>query len=302
MQGITLQWHVPETYHNSLLRDFLRKEKDLSRQGLTDIKRSGTLLVNGKGVTVRHVLKEGDEVTVIFPPEERSSGLQPKELPLSIVYEDEHLLVINKQVNLPTIPSIYHPERSLANAILFHYDLNNIHCTFHAVNRLDRDTSGLLIVAKHRYAHDLLTKQQKIGNVNRTYLAIVHGLMENPEGMIKAPIGRKEGSIIEREVRIDGQEAVTNFQVVKQLDEETVVKLFLETGRTHQIRVHMSYLGHPLLGDDLYGGKLTKISRQALHSWQLQFFHPFLKQDMNFIVDPPDDMADIINQKYEASC
>ncbi|QOY34188.1 RluA family pseudouridine synthase [Anaerobacillus isosaccharinicus] len=299
MQGITFQWHVPKTYHDRLLRDFLREEKQLSRQGLTEIKRSGSLFVNGAPVTVRVLLKEEDEVTVIFPPETRGQGLNSIDLPLHIIYEDEHLLVINKPANLPTIPSIYHPDRSLANAVLFHYDKNNIPYTFHAVNRLDRDTSGLLIVAKHRYAHDLMTKEQKAGKVKRTYIAIVHGQMEELSGVINAPIGRKEESIIEREVRSDGQQAITNFKVIKRLEEETVTELCLETGRTHQIRVHLAYLGHPLLGDDLYGGQLTKIDRQALHSFQLQFFHPLLEKEMNFSIEPPPDMSDIINKKYE---
>lgn len=299
MQGITFHWHVPKNCHDHLLRDFLREEKQLSRQSLTEIKRSGSLLVNGDPVTVRALLKEGDVVKVIFPPETRGQGLISIDFPLDIVYEDEHLLVINKPANLPTIPSIYHPDRSLANAVLFHYDKNNIPCTFHAVNRLDRDTSGLLIVAKHRYAHDLLTKEQKAGKVKRTYIAIVHGQLEELSGVINAPIGRKEESIIEREVRSDGQQAITNFKVIKRLEEDTVIELCLETGRTHQIRVHLAYLGHPLLGDDLYGGQLKKIDRQALHSFQLQFFHPLLEKEMNFSIEPPPDMSHIMNKKYE---
>lgn len=291
MRGITLQWHVETNQHQCLLRDFLRKEKQISRLALTDIKKNGKLLVNGAEVTVRSVVSLGDEITVVFPVEKRSEGLIAKNIPLSVVYEDEHLLVINKQAFLATIPSRYHPEQSLANAVLFYYDRNEIACTFHAVNRLDRDTSGLLIVAKHRYAHDLLTRQQRLGQVKRTYLAIVDGHIKSDKGTISAPIGRKQESIIEREVTDDGQEAVTHYQVIKFLENETVVQLQLETGRTHQIRVHMASIGHPLLGDDLYGGHLTKINRQALHSWQLQFFHPISKQPMSFDVSPPEDMS-----------
>lgn len=297
MSGIILRWQVEKNQHQCLLRDFLRKEKQISRLALTDIKKHGKLLVNGAEVTVRAVVSVGDEVTVVFSPEKRSEGLQAKNIPFSVVYEDEHLLVINKQAFLATIPSIYHPEQSLANAVLYYYDLNEIPYTFHAVNRLDRDTSGLLIVAKHRYAHDLLTKQQRLGQVRRTYLAIVHGIIENDSGTISDPIGRKEKSIIVREVREDGQEAVTHYQVVKFLEDETVVQLQLETGRTHQIRVHMASIGHPLLGDDLYGGLITKINRQALHSWQLDFFHPILNQKMSFKVDPPDDISELTINK-----
>lgn len=298
MRGITLKWQVEKNQHECLLRDFLRKEKQISRLALTDIKKYGKLLVNGAEVTVRAVVIFGDEVTVVFPVEKRSEGLQAKNIPLSVVYEDDHLLVINKQAFLVTIPSIYHPEQSLANAVLYYYDRNEIPFTFHAVNRLDRDTSGLLIVAKHRYAHDLLTKQQRLGQVKRTYLAIVHGIIEHDVGTISAPLGRKGESIIEREVADDGQEAVTHYQVVQFLEHETVVQLQLETGRTHQIRVHMASIGHPLLGDDLYGGLITKINRQALHSWQLDFFHPILKQNMSFKADPPEDISKLMRKKH----
>lgn len=297
MSGITVRWQVETSQQQCLLRDFLRKEKQISRLALTDIKKHGKLLVNGAEVTVRAVVNVGDEVTVVFSPEKRSAGLQAKNIPLSVVYEDEHLLVINKQAFLATIPSIYHPEQSLANAVLYYYDMNKIPYTFHAVNRLDRDTSGLLIVAKHRYAHDLLTKQQRLGQVKRTYLAIVHGIIENNAGTISAPIGRKEDSIIVREVRDDGQAAVTHYQVVKFLEDETVVQLQLETGRTHQIRVHMASIDHPLLGDDLYGGLTTKIDRQALHSWELAFFHPISNQKMHFKVDPPEDISKLTKKK-----
>lgn len=298
MRGITIKWQVEKNQHKCLLRDFLRKEKQISRLALTDIKKYGKLLVNGVEVTVRAVVSFGDEVTVVFPVEKRSEGLQARNIPLSVVYEDDHLLVINKQAFLVTIPSIYHPEQSLANAVLYYYDRNEIPFTFHAVNRLDRDTSGLLIVAKHRYAHDLLTKQQRLGQVKRTYLAIVHGLIKNDVGTISAPLGRKEESMIEREVKVDGQEAVTHYKVVKFLEHETVVQLQLETGRTHQIRVHMASIGHPLLGDDLYGGLITKINRQALHSWQLDFFHPILKQNMSFNVAPPEDINKLTIKKH----
>ncbi|OIJ18509.1 RNA pseudouridine synthase [Anaerobacillus alkalidiazotrophicus] len=296
MHGIILRWKVENKDHHCLLRDYLRNVKEISRQALTAVKQHGELRVNDEEVTVRALLHEGDEVTVVFPPEERSDGMEGRQIPLSIVYEDEHILVINKQPNLPTIPSIYHPNRSLANGVLYYYDVNNIPSTFHAVNRLDRDTSGLLIIAKHRYAHDLFSRQQKLGKVKRTYLAVVHNIMERIDGTINAPIGRKEDSIIEREVRKDGQEAVTNFKVIRYLKKETVVRLILETGRTHQIRVHMASIGHPLLGDDLYGGSIEKISRQALHSWKLQFFHPFLQRELNFSVEPPEDMNKLINE------
>ena len=294
MRNVKFHWKVEARHDQCFLREFLRGEKEISRLALTQIKHDGKLLVNGEEVTVRAILKQGDEVTVIFPTEERGEGMQARNIPLHIVYEDDHLLVINKQANLPTIPSKYHPDYSLANAVIHYYDKNKIPTTFHAVNRLDRDTTGLMIVAKHRYAHDLFSKEQRAGTIKRTYVAIVHGHLKQEYGVINAPIGRKEDSIIERAVRKDGQEAITHFKVVKPLQEEMIVELSLETGRTHQIRVHMASVGHPLLGDDLYGGSLDKINRQALHSWQLQFFHPILKEEMSFMIDLPPDMLQIV--------
>ncbi|MCD8500381.1 MAG: RluA family pseudouridine synthase [Bacillaceae bacterium] len=279
---------------SKLLRDYLRTDLQISRQALTDIKANGRIEVNGESVTVRYLVQKRDKITVVFPQEERGQGLEPQPIPLSIVYEDDFLLVVDKQSNLPTIPSRYQLGYSLANAVMHYYDQKGIKSTFHAVNRLDKDTSGLLIIAKHRYAHDLFSRQQKNHDLKRTYLAIVHGIICQDKGTIDLPIGRKSDSIIEREVRSSGQRAITHFEVISSDRENSLVKLTLETGRTHQIRVHMASVGHPLLGDDLYGGGLNKINRQALHSAELTFFHPFLKKTMTFNSALPKDMKKIL--------
>lgn len=295
MKPFSIQWTVCDEHNGMMLRDFLRTEKQISKKALAEIKfAGGFLFVNDVEVTVRTVLKAGDIVTVIFPFEQPSATIQKENIPLHIVYEDDHLLVINKEANMATIPSFEHPSHTLANAVLYYYEQKNIQGTFHAVNRLDKDTSGLLIIAKHRYAHDLMTKQQKLGNVKREYVAIVHGVMKEQKGTIKKPIGRKEDSIIERVVRSDGQEAITHFEVVRRYHDRTVVQIELETGRTHQIRVHFSSIGHPLLGDDLYGGKLDQIKRQALHSSRCQFYHPFLEKTFTFTVEVPEDMKKLL--------
>lgn len=213
---------------------------------------------------------------------------------LDIVYEDEWCLVINKPPFVPTIPSREHPGGTLANGLLDYYRENGIAATIHAVNRLDKDTSGLMLVAKHRFAHSLFSSMQKQGSIKRTYAALVEGALTEESGIIDAPIGRKEESIIERTVREDGQDAVTQYQVMSSAEKYTLVTLRLETGRTHQIRVHMAYIGHPLCGDSLYGGSRDLIGRQALHSRVLSFFHPLLEKEMTFEAEIPADMQAVL--------
>lgn len=291
MNRFILQWEVTKEEDSMLLREYVRK-KGVSRAALTDIKfKGGDILVNNNRATVRYVLSQGDKVKVCFPAEQRSEEMVAEEMPLSIVYEDEYVLVINKQPNLPTIPSREHPRGTLANAILAYYDNQGISNTVHVVTRLDRDTSGLLLVAKSRFVHHILSQQQQEKSIKRVYKAIVHGTLKQSRGTVHKPIGRKESSIVEREVRKDGQTAITHYEVEKVLKDAALVKVILETGRTHQIRVHFSYLGHPLVGDDLYGGKMQYIKRQALHSAELSFFHPFLEKQLTFKLPLPKDMT-----------
>jgi 23S rRNA pseudouridine1911/1915/1917 synthase len=296
LKAFTLQWLVEEKDEGKLVRDFLR-EHEISRTALTDIKfKGGSILVNGQPVNVRYILKKGDQIQVQFPPEQPSKDMKPENIPFEIEYEDDFLLVINKPPHMSTIPSREHPTGSLANAILYYYQTRSIQSTIHMINRLDRDTSGLLLVAKHRHVHHLFTKLQQQGKVKRRYEAIVHGVMKSPQGTINLPIGRKGESIIEREVRPDGQRAVTHYTVLRCFGHFTHVSLQLETGRTHQIRVHLSHIGHPLAGDDLYGGERDWIQRQALHSKQITFWHPFLQQEMSFTTKLPHDMEFMLKE------
>ncbi|MGM9927291.1 MAG: RluA family pseudouridine synthase [Bacillus sp. (in: firmicutes)] len=296
MKAFQLEWLVTAENEGVLLRDFLKKQQ-ISRSALTDIKyQGGTILVNDTEMTVRYVLQNHDRVTVIFPKEQPSEGLIAEELPLDIVYEDEAVLVINKPAYVSTIPSREHPTGSIANRLAGYYRKKNIPSTVHVVTRLDRDTSGLMLVAKHRHVHHLLSEQQKKGGVSRTYEAFVHGKVSQ-DGKVEAPIGRSETSIIEREVRDDGQYACTLYKTLKHYTDFSHMQLQLLTGRTHQIRVHMSYIGHSLLGDDLYGGSLDQISRQALHCRQLTFHHPLNNEKMCFVSDLAEDMKEVINDK-----
>nr|WP_269448638.1 RluA family pseudouridine synthase [Metabacillus kandeliae] len=279
-----------------LIREYL-KSKHISKRALTDIKfAGGDILLNGQHATVRQELKEGDTLAVLFPEEQPGLSIVPEPVPLDIVYEDDHCLVISKQPGIPVIPSREHYGGTIANGLLHYYQKHGISSTIHLVNRLDRDTSGLMIAAKHRFSHSRFSALQKEGKIKRTYEAVAEGEIQLQSGTISAPIGRDPNSIIAREVREDGQHAVTHFTVISVRYGKTRLSLKLETGRTHQIRVHMKSIGHPLCGDTLYGGSLASINRHALHSSRLSFWHPFLEKEMVFEAELPEDMKQLMEE------
>ncbi|MBS8263115.1 RluA family pseudouridine synthase [Mesobacillus boroniphilus] len=295
-KNFTLEFTAEAADQGKMVREYL-KEKEISKSALTDIKfKGGFISVNSQEVNVRYILDNGDHVRVEFPLEVPSEGLMGEEIPLSIVYEDDYLLVVNKPSGMNTIPSREHPHGSLANGLIGYYESRGISATTHIVTRLDRDTSGLVLIAKHSHVHHLFSKQQKSGGVKRSYEALAEGTVHENEGKIEEPIARKHDSIIEREVNHEGQYACTLFEVKKRYGDFTHIKLRLLTGRTHQIRVHTSYIGHPLLGDTLYGGTKDKISRQALHCRELTFFHSFLQKELHFTASLPEDMKEVLEK------
>lgn len=282
-----------------LLRDALGKW-GISKRALTAIKFDGGFLaVNGMERNVRHPLQMGDVVDIYFPPEEKSEGLVVEYGKLDIVYEDETMLILNKPPYQSTIPSREHPSGSVANDVCGYFEQQALASTVHVVTRLDRNTSGLMCIAKHRHIHHLMGLAQKEGRIKREYEAIVHGHLNGDTQSIIAPIGRKDSSIIEREVREDGQFAHTDVKVLKHMTVQgenlTHVRLKLYTGRTHQIRVHMAHIGHPLVGDELYGGSNGLLNRQALHCVSLSLEHPFTKEVLQFNSEPLVDMQQLIN-------
>lgn len=294
MTRFQLHWQVTERDANKIIKDFL-KEKQISKAALTDIKfKGGFITVNGMEQTVRYLLKQGDLLTIGFPFEYPSEDMKGERIPLHILYEDDFILVVNKPAGMSTIPSREHPTGSLANALIGHYEQKGLKATAHIVTRLDRDTSGIVLIAKHRHVHHLLSEQQKAKGVKRVYEAFAEGVFTNRIGVIDQPIARKKDSIIEREVNPNGQFARTRYEVIDCYQSFSHLKLQLETGRTHQIRVHLSYLGHPLLGDDLYGGKIDLMNRQALHCCELSFFHPLMEKHLTFQQELPEDMRALI--------
>ncbi|EGA90298.1 putative RNA pseudouridine synthase yjbO [Planococcus donghaensis MPA1U2] len=267
----------------------------ISKRTLASVKYSGgQILVNGQEVTVRHVLEKGDAVTVIFPNEEHGKGLLAEDGDLEIVYEDEVLLIVEKPPLQNTIPSREHPFGSLANIVAKHFNDHGIPSTLHIATRLDRDTSGLVCIAKNRHIHHMISQQQQEKKMKRRYEALVHGQIDKTEFTITAPIGRKNTSIIEREVREDGQFAETEVRVLENLQGYAHVSLQLNTGRTHQIRVHLAHIGHPLVGDDLYGGKRDLVNRQALHCTELELIHPVSGKPLFFHSALNDDMQSLL--------
>ncbi|OLN23847.1 RNA pseudouridine synthase [Domibacillus antri] len=293
MKPFELNWINRED--GVFLRTFLQ-EKSISKRALTDIKFSGGFIsVNGKEVNVRHVLRAGDAVRVIFPPEVPSDGIRAERIKLNVLYEDDVLIAIGKPAGMSTIPSREHPDGSLAAGLLGLYEEREIAATAHIVTRLDRDTSGIVLAAKNRHVHHLLSDMQKKKLVYRRYEAFAEGMFSDESGVVDAPIGRRDDSIIERMVRPDGQFARTSYRVLTQYDDFAHVEVKPETGRTHQIRVHMAHIGHPLAGDDLYGGSLRWIKRQALHCGYLSFPHPLTGKNLHIAMSMPEDMKKMIH-------
>lgn len=285
------QWIIDEVDHQRMLREYLLERRKISKRALTSIKyKGGKILVNGEEKTVRYILQQGDRIEIIFPPEKRSGWMTPVDIPLSIIYEDEHVLVINKPPKLATIPSRHHPTQTLANGIIHYYDQKGLPYTVHVVTRLDRDTSGLVLIAKQRYSHSILFQDQQEKKIKRSYIAIVEGVLKEKKGVINYPIARASDSILKRMVSEIGQQAITHYQVREETPVASLVDLYLETGRTHQIRVHCEYIGHPLFGDSLYNGNMDFNDRQALHCQSLTFQHPTTREEMHFEIALPDDM------------
>lgn len=285
---------IPTEYDGQTLLSFL-KDKQYSSQVTTHLKRTENgILLNREWGRVRDILHTGDELTIQLIEDTSSDNIVPMKLPLDIIYEDEDILVVNKDANTPIHPSQGNYDNTLANAVAYYYQQKGESFTYRCINRLDRDTTGLLIIAKHMYSASLLSDMVANREIHREYLAIATG--EVPEsGTIIAPIARVDGSTIERKVDdINGDYACTHYKRLAYNNGYSLVSLKLETGRTHQIRVHMKHIGHPLPGDFLYNPDYTVIDRQALHSHKLSFKHPISGKLLKFVADLPKDMNKII--------
>lgn len=282
---------VPEALSNISIKDFLRRHIGLSLTAWRKTKNGGTLTINGNPALPSMPVQAGDIIYVHWQDE---CTIPATDIPLKILYEDDYLLVINKPAGMLVHPAKHNDTETLANALMHYYQQEKLLCGFHPIHRLDRNTSGAVLISKYPHIQHLLSLNN-IKQVKRIYWGVAEGFIKPPIGIIDMPIGRHPDSIIERMVRSDGQQAITNYRVLKKLTAASLVELELLTGRTHQIRVHLSYIGHPLLGDDLYGGSLNIISRQALHSARLCFKHPATSQIIDISCPLPNDLQELID-------
>ena len=294
----TITYKITDSGQNIRIDSFLRKH-GYSMQNLTLLKKMPeSILKNGEWSYMQTTLQAGDILTVRIQEETSSPNIPAVNLPIDIVYEDEDIIVINKAAGMPIHPSLNNYRNSLANALMWYYEQQNKPFIFRCTNRLDRDTSGLTVVSKHLISGSILSTMTKNREVHREYLAVVKGSVTPAAGTICAPLARKEGTIIERTVDFKhGEEAITHYRLVKEANGHSLVSLKLETGRTHQIRIHMKYLGFPLIGDYLYNPDMEHISRQALHSHHMEFAHPITGEWMSFTAPLPADMANIMTDK-----
>lgn len=287
-------FHIDIENNNKAIDSFL-KSHGFSRHILSRLKAHPLgILRNGRHATTKELLATGDVLSVLILEETPSEHIVPSDIPLSICYEDEDILVVNKPADTPIHPSLHNYDNSLANGVVNYYQKETSPFVFRCVNRLDRDTTGLTIIAKNSLSSAILSSMVSRREIHREYLAICSG---NPpeQGTIDAPIARKEDSCIERIVDFEtGERAVTHYKRIAHTEEHSLLSLTLETGRTHQIRVHMKYLGYPLIGDYLYHPDTSRIHRQALHSHRLTFLHPITREPLCFTAPLPEDMAAII--------
>lgn len=274
----------------SNVKEVLKAEFSMSDRLLLKLKKLDKIYLNGNVTSVNHPVLENDLIECYLDYEEDNSNIVPTEMPLNIIYEDEAYIVVSKNAGIPVHPSMDHYTDSLSNGIAFYFNQIGLKKKIRPVNRLDKDTSGIVIFAKNEYIQECLVRQMKSKEFIKKYIAVVNGNLDNLEGTINAPIARKEGSIIERCVSETGDIAITHYKVLKRKTDFDIVECILETGRTHQIRVHFAYLGHSLLSDTLYGTSSSLINRQALHAYKVEFTHPLSKKKVKYIATVPEDL------------
>jgi len=298
---LILTYTVDEETYNRTVKHILKNRLGLSERLIKRLKYAGKVFRNSCPVHVNETVKLGDVISVTIDFEEECEDVIPEEIDIDIIYEDECLIVINKQPNIVVHPTCSHPTGTIANAVMHHLISKGVKRKIRPVSRLDRDTSGIIIFAKNQFAQEFLIRQMG-STFKKEYAGVVHGIVEKPKGTINLPIERKPGSIMLRQVSHTGAPSVTHYEVIEYLNNATFLSFNLETGRTHQIRVHCQAIGHPLVGDTLYGsetgpdGVFPKdiINRQALHSYKVSFIHPFTRTLIELTAPIPQDILKVL--------
>ena len=276
---------------------YLSEKLDLSRSKIAKLIDEGKILVNDKKVLSSYKVRENDVIEV-NDDLDFSIDIKKEDIPIDIIYEDNDLLIINKKSGMVVHPAPGHYTGTLVNALLYTFDLEGDSIRPGIVHRLDKDTSGLMVVAKNEKMHDILANMIKDKKVKRNYLALVEGVINHDTGTIDAPIGRDKYDRQKQAIDENGKEAITHFKVLKKYKDATLVECMLETGRTHQIRVHMKYINHPIINDPIYNKKKSTEFGQMLHSKSIEFIHPKTKEVIHYEVDPPKEFLDIL-KTYE---
>ncbi len=295
-----LEYIVNELTKYENIKQVLKEEWLMSDRLILRLKNTKQIYLNNQFAFVNQLLNNGDIIHVNLNFEESSDNIVPIQMKLDILYEDEGLIIVNKPPFMPVHPSMDHFEDSLSNGIKFYFETIGLKRKIRPINRLDKNTSGIVLFAKNEYIQECLIKQMNTGTFQKEYVAIIEGKLYKPKQTIDAPIARKENSIIERNVSTNGDKAITEIELIKSFQNYSLIKCNLKTGRTHQIRVHLNYIGHSILGDDLYGKKSELINRQALHAYKVTFIHPIYKNKIEIVAELPNDMKTLV-ENYETN-
>jgi 23S rRNA pseudouridine1911/1915/1917 synthase len=295
-----LEKQVSNIEKGTKIREYLKNELGLSTRLIRSASLNKRIFVNGEVVKMNRVLNTGEIIKIDLAKDE-SQDIAPEKMDIDIVHEDEDILVVNKTPFMVVHPTKSYQSGTLANGVINYFIESNQNCIVRLVSRLDMNTSGLIIIAKNQFSHGMLSKEMSENKVGKRYLAIVHGIMKEKQGTIDLPIYKPEGieNGIRRVIDERGQRSITHYKVVEEFSDASLVECKLETGRTHQIRVHLSHLGHPIYGDTLYRygeEEENLIRRQALHAYGLNFKSPRTGEELALRAELPDDMRELINK------